>query len=198
MIWKICWTRIGDEAEGGLVEEQDPRSGHERASDRQHLLLAAREGAALLAGPLPETGEEPVDVLHLLEVLDLGTGEPAHQQVLVDRQAREDPATLRRLPDSLADDFVGRNVGDVGALELHPAGARVEQAADGLESGGLAGAVGADQGHDLAAVDLEGDPPEGVDRAVEGVDVGETQDRGGSLGRSRDCRRGAHAAGFPR
>ena len=36
------------QAEGGLVEQQQPRPGHQRAGDGQHLLLAARERAGRL------------------------------------------------------------------------------------------------------------------------------------------------------
>src|SRR5262249_26076265 len=46
------------EAERGLVEEKEPRAAHERARDRQHLLLAARERSAALAQPLFEAGEK--------------------------------------------------------------------------------------------------------------------------------------------
>src|SRR4051794_31517422 len=35
--------QLGREAEGGLVEQQKPRRAHQRAADRQHLLLATRE-----------------------------------------------------------------------------------------------------------------------------------------------------------
>ena len=36
-------------AERGLVEHQQPRPAHQRAADREHLLLAARQRAAALA-----------------------------------------------------------------------------------------------------------------------------------------------------
>jgi len=44
--------------ERGLVEEQQPRPRHQRAADREHLLLAAREGAGDLRLPIAEHGEE--------------------------------------------------------------------------------------------------------------------------------------------
>src|SRR5919206_4074629 len=42
------------EAERRLVEEEEPRGGHERPRDRELLLLAAREGGGRQAQPLPE------------------------------------------------------------------------------------------------------------------------------------------------
>src|SRR5262249_8757963 len=44
---------------------------------------------------------------------------------------------------------------DVAALEQHLSAARPQQAGDELEQGRLAGAVGADQGNDLAGIDSE-------------------------------------------
>ncbi len=45
------------------------------------------------------------------------------------------------------------------------------QAADGVEQGGLAGPVGADEGDDLARPHVASDPAEGGDGAVVGVEV---------------------------
>src|SRR5439155_16115358 len=49
---------LGGEAEGGLVEEEEARGGHEAARDGDHLLLAAREGAGELAAAFFEAREE--------------------------------------------------------------------------------------------------------------------------------------------
>ena len=46
-----------------------------------------------------------------------------------------------------------------------------EQACDGLQDGGLAGAVGADEGDDLPLIYLKGDVLDGVDGAVIDVDA---------------------------
>src|SRR5215469_6489745 len=51
------------EALGGLVEEEEPRSGAEDPTDGQHLLLAARELGPLAVQPLAEVGEEVQHVL---------------------------------------------------------------------------------------------------------------------------------------
>ena len=75
------------------------------------------------------------------------------------------------------DELVGGRLRDVLAVERDRALARVEQAADRLERGRLAGAVRPDQRHDLALVDLDRDALERVDLAVVGVDVVELQER---------------------
>src|SRR6266571_2417402 len=80
------------EALGRLVEQEEPRAGPQDAADRQHLLLAAGELGALAAQALLDVREQVVDALER---------EPARphlrrqQQVLLDIEAREDPALLR-------------------------------------------------------------------------------------------------------
>ena len=46
----------GAKAERRLVEQQNLRIGHQRAADRQHLLLAAGQRAGDLAEPLRSRG----------------------------------------------------------------------------------------------------------------------------------------------
>ena len=54
------------EAERGLVEEQQLRPRHQRAGERQHLLLAAGQRAGLLVHALAQDREEVVDALAVL------------------------------------------------------------------------------------------------------------------------------------
>src|SRR5205807_4496553 len=57
--------------------------------------------------------------------------------------------------------LVGPQMRDVVAVELDPStGGRVD-AADAVEDAGLAGAVGADDGEEVASVDLETHPGQG-------------------------------------
>ena len=48
----------GREAQGGLVQEQDLRAGHERPGDRQHLLLAAGQLVALGGAAFADAREQ--------------------------------------------------------------------------------------------------------------------------------------------
>src|SRR5258708_17203647 len=54
------------EAERRLVEQQEARAAHQRAADRQHLLLAARERAAALAPAPLAAGKEREDAAQIL------------------------------------------------------------------------------------------------------------------------------------
>src|SRR5262245_55160558 len=69
-------------SERRLVEQQEARPAHHGAGDREHLLLAARQGAAALVEALGQDREQHADAgeirLEMLAVVDAG----AHQQVL--------------------------------------------------------------------------------------------------------------------
>ena len=69
-----------------------------------------------------------------------------------------------------ADAVFDGEVGEVLAGEVEGAVAGVD-AHDGVEEGGLAGAVGADDGDDLAGGDVEGGVVEGGDAAVGDVEM---------------------------
>ena len=83
-------------------------------------------------------------------------GVGAHLQVLQHRHAGEDAPALGRLADPADHPQVGAQVGDVLPVEPDPAGGDRAQPGDGPHGGGLAGAVRADQGDDLALVDAAG------------------------------------------
>src|SRR6185312_15627713 len=91
-------------------------------------------------------------------------------QVLEHRHAREDAPALRHLRYAATNDLVGRQLGDVLAVEPDRARARARIAAYRHQQGRLAGAVGADQGDDLALGDVEVDAVQRLDGAVEGGD----------------------------
>ena len=58
---KIASTIRGARPERRLVEHEQPRPGHERAPDGDHLLLAARQRAGELASALAQAREHRVD-----------------------------------------------------------------------------------------------------------------------------------------
>jgi hypothetical protein len=63
----------------------------------------------------------------------------------------------------------------ISNFEPNRALARLRRAADGHQQGRLAGAVGADQGDDLALVHMQIDAAQRLDVAVERVDAGDFQ-----------------------
>src|SRR5262245_1092833 len=83
------------DADGGLVQEQQQWRAHEGAPDRQHLLLASREGIGLLAGARLEDGKQR---MHLVEIarhgVPVGAQIAAEQEVLGDAELREQAAPL--------------------------------------------------------------------------------------------------------
>ncbi len=108
------------EALRGLVDEQQAVVVHERARERHHLLLPARERAGLLLRALDELGEElrhdrPVGRSPAL-------GEP---QVLLHGEPAEDLAVLGHVGDALLHDAVREQRVDALPGEGHLAGALV-------------------------------------------------------------------------
>ena len=81
----------------------------------------------------------------------------------------KDAAAFRRLGDAQVCDLVRRQAGDVAAVEHDAALARARIAEDGHHQRRLAGAIGADQGDDLAGMDVEIDAFERDDVAVIGL-----------------------------
>src|ERR671910_427116 len=67
--------------------------------------------------------------------------------------------------------FGGGGVGHVAPVKPHGTAAGLHQARHSLEQRRLAGAVGAEEGHDLALVDLEVDPEQHLHVVVVDVDV---------------------------
>jgi len=131
---------------------------HQRAADRQHLLLAARQRAARLVAPLLQPREEAEDAPEVRP--DLGALRPrprvgAHVEVFEHRHAREDAAALRRLADAHLDAPVRRDAENVLALEADLSRADRPHPRDRAKRGRLAGAVAADQRDDLALVDVK-------------------------------------------
>ena len=114
------------EAERGLVEQQQARAAHQRAADRQHLLLAAGQRAAALAHALLQQREQREDALRGRRRNRrrwVGDGR-AHLQVFQHAHAREDAPAFRRLRDAQPRDLVRRQCGDVAAVEQRSGPAR--------------------------------------------------------------------------
>src|SRR3990170_3080579 len=99
------------------------------------------------------------------------------------------------MADPSRHDGVGRQAVDRRPVEGDRPASGAEHAGDRPEGGGLAGPVGADQRHDLPVADLEGNAPEGLDIAVENVEILDSEHAGphsiaclASLGKPRETR----------
>src|SRR5262249_54614813 len=79
--------------------------------------------------------------------------------------------------DAALDHPVRRHARGVLAFEAHGPGGGAEDARDHAQRRGLAGAVGADERHDLALVHRERHAEERLEITVEGGDIGELEQR---------------------
>ena len=161
----------------GLVEQQQGRVAQQRPGDGEHLLLAAGHGAGLLVDPLPQPGEQLEHPLPVLgDLRGVLARVRAEVEVLRHRHPVEDLATFGGLADAELDHLVAGDAVDGAALVDDLARHRAQQAGDGAQRGRLAGAVGPDQGHDLAGVDGEIQLLHGGDVAVVDADALQLED----------------------
>jgi hypothetical protein len=166
------------QAQRRLVQQHHLRLRHERATHRQHLLLATGQRARDLCPPLLEAREELEHTVHVGSDAGLVAARVgAHEEVVEDAHAGEKPPAFRRLADSELDDSRGARARDVLAFEFDRPRGRVHEAGNGSERRGLAGAVGADQGDDLAFVDVDRHTAQGLDAPVQRIDAFELEQR---------------------
>jgi hypothetical protein len=100
------------------------------------------------------------------DLVAVAAGIGAHQKIVAYRQQREHLTALGYVRQAALNDGRGVAGGDRLTLEVDRPAARVDDPADGLEDGRLAGTIGAEHGGDLAAGNLEADPSDRADRAV--------------------------------
>ena len=128
--------------------------------DGQHLLLAARQRAARLAGAARRsTGKLGVDLVQELGppgLADTPARSRPGAEVLQHGQEAEDPAVLRHPRDPEPGELVRRQPGDRPAPSklTRPRDGRTRPI-DGLERRALADAVAAEEAHDLPGLHLE-------------------------------------------
>ena len=159
------------QTEGRLVEQHQLRPHHQRAADRQHLLLAARHGAGLLVRALAQPREIAVDALDIGgDAGAVAARHGAELQVLLDRHAAEGAAPFRHMGDAEPRALLRRFSGERLAGEDDLAGG-LDHAGQRAQRRGLAGAVGAEKGGDVALDDVEVDPVQDLRRAVEGAEL---------------------------
>ncbi len=131
------------------------RLGHQATGDRQHLLLAAAHRAGELAAPLGEAREEGEGLFDQRRDLAALLDVRAELQVLHHRHLREDQPAFRHQGDAAPHDDVAGPSGQHFAGEADVALLRRQHARDHAHRRRLAGAVGAQQRHDLARLDGE-------------------------------------------
>ena len=134
----------GREPERGLVEQQQFRAQHQRAADRQHLLLATRERACLLFHPLLQAWKVVVDQRKIArDAGPIATGMGAEPQVLLGRELEKGAAAIGYVRDAAARNLLGSLAIDAAGVEADFS-LRPDHPAHGAQGRGLAGAVGAE------------------------------------------------------
>ena len=159
------------EAFGGFVEDQQFRIGHQRAADRQHLLLAAGQRHAHVAAALGEPRKQRVDFLDGPGIGIAETVAGGGDEIFVHRQVRKDLAAFRHQADAEFCDLIRRQAAHFLAGEADRACAGRRHAHDGADGRGLAHAVAAHQGDHLARLDLQRQAEQHLAEAVAGLDA---------------------------
>ena len=161
------------DAAGRLVEQDQSRLQHQQTGELGHAqrpvaqiadvavlvrmqvddlhdlvrALARRALAVRAPGQAQRTGEEAA--AHARVIRD--------EEVVVDRQRREQPHVLERPADTARDALVRQQRHDLFPLQQDAAGGRLDQAADRVEKRRLPGAVRPDQADDLTLVGFDVD-----------------------------------------
>ena len=148
-----------------LVEEQHPRSVHERPRERDPLALSTRELVRLPVSEAARAARWRAPRRHGPAAPAFGTrlhSEPV-LDVLRDGHVREQRVVLEHRVDVPVE---RRSIGDVGAVEhgCAPCGRSLE-AGDHAQHRGLAGARRPEQREELARADVERDVVDGDDCA---------------------------------
>ena len=154
------YAQLGVEVRQRLVQAHDGRLGHQRAGDGDALLLAAGELAdlahELLLGQFNlgrHFAHELVDLI-LVHLLDAQT----EGDVLIHGHGREEGVVLEHHTDVA---LFNRDMGDVLVLDDDGALNRLNEAGDGAQGGRLAAAGRAEEGEELAFLDMDVDVLEG-------------------------------------
>ena len=156
------------QAQGWLVEEQEPRARHERPGDRQHLLLAARHRSGELVAPLPQPGEGVAPEVDVGRHLGVPAGPGTDAQVLDHGQVVDRAPPLGDVRDAGLDHLVGPQAAQRPAVEDDLAAA-LEHPRHRPQGRRLARAVGAEHHDQLPGVDVEVQAEQHLDDAVAGA-----------------------------
>src|SRR5437899_8315780 len=132
---------LGRQTERRLVEQQEPRHGHQRTPDRDHLLLTARERAGQRAPALAQDWKRRVDSLEALSPsLARRRRVAADLEVFFHRHRREEPATLGNEREAVPAELMRRHRRQLASVETDRARAGRQKAGDRVDERGLAGA----------------------------------------------------------
>ena len=138
---------------GGFIEDQQARIGHQRATDGEHLLFAARERATELAHALAEAREQAD---HAIELPRFAIGGACScDEVFAHSQAGKDLSAFRHEAEAQFADNVWRGPGDFGASKTDPSRRRRQPAAEAFDQRAFAHAVAPEECGDFTFANCE-------------------------------------------
>ncbi len=165
------------QTERRFIQQQQPRTQHQRPRHGEHLLLASGKRAGLLVPPLlqpREIGENPLQILRDRGPILARVG--ADTQILFRSQVEKGPAAIGHMGNAEPRDILGGDFFDRLSVEADRA-APPQHAADCAQQRGLAGTVGAENGRDASLFHRESHVAQDIRRAVAGTQAGDFQQR---------------------
>src|SRR5262245_58045899 len=156
----------GRQSLGGLVQQKHAAIREERSAERQHLLLAAGERTRQLPLTLREPGKQRKDPFEREAVRS-----SANKQILLHRQRREDPATLRHEGHTTPGYAIRPPPVDFFTIQSDASCSRPSEPDNAADRRGLAGAVPPKDRHSLPLRHPERDAVQDMTVAVVGVDA---------------------------
>src|SRR4051812_10149545 len=113
--------------------------------------------------------------LHLPWLLRRADALLRHQQVFLDRERGKDAASLRHQADAELRDALGAKAADRLTEQSYLAFRGLQEADDGRDAGGLAGAVASEQRQHAARPQRKADAVQDMAVAIKGVQVGQAE-----------------------
>src|ERR1700751_3854631 len=160
----------GLDAFGGLVEQQQFRTHHQRATDGELLLLAAGEVATAPPQHRLQHWKQREHVIRDVAIFSLERRKSG-VQILFHSQERKDLAALRHKADAAARPLIGPQARDVGTFEGDGARGNRVLADQRAEQPGLTDAVAPKYASCFAWLRRDGDAAQRLRRAVIEVEV---------------------------
>src|SRR5437899_7790392 len=159
------------EALGRLVQDHEIRIGHQRAADREHLLLAARKLPATVAETLGEPRKRGEHALERPVAATIRTGASRHDEILAHREIRKNAAPLRHVGDAATGDEMRLGARHWRAANVNIARAGFDDPEHAANQRALAYPVAPHEPDRLAAADAEVDAVQNVAGAIIGVQL---------------------------
>lgn len=164
-----------------LVQQDQKGIAHQRAGDSEHLLLAATHASAQALRHFTQIGEQGEQALRrpawrLAAVGPAAWRLASHLQVFHHGEVGENAPVFRHKAHAQPRRLVRFGTRHVMAHETNVAAALFEHADDGLDGGGLAGAIATHQGHHFAASDLQAHVVNNLRGAIPGAQFADLQE----------------------